>query len=66
MEPPALDTGLRRLVTGFRCEEHRCYEMGTWLVCFNGETFHWCPRHTRARMKDQKWWEVAARASVRR
>jgi hypothetical protein len=48
---------LERLVTGDRCEAHGCYELAVWLVGFNDETSHWCPKHARMRMRDLNRWK---------
>ena len=47
---------LERLVTGKRCDEERCYELAVWSVTFNDVTSHWCPKHTRMKMRDPNQW----------
>jgi hypothetical protein len=55
----ATQATLERLLTGDSCEEQGCFEVGVWLVSFNGESFHLCSKHTRVQMKDSARWADA-------
>jgi len=56
---------LERMVTGDRCEAKGCYELAVWLVAFNGTVAHWCPRHTRAQMRDERRWSDASGPKIK-
>ncbi len=47
---------LERLDTGDSCEVKGCYELGVWLVSFNGESSHLCSKHTRMQMRNTGRW----------
>ena len=55
---------LERLITGGRCEVEGCYEMAVWLVSFNEEAAHWCPKHTRINMRDVGQWGDLIRSDL--
>jgi hypothetical protein len=57
--------GLRRQVTGHKCEVQGCYEVALWLVSFGSETSHWCSRHTRIFMRDASLWEKKKASRVK-
>ena len=57
MRNATTQTGLKRLVTGGRCEAQGCHEIALWLVSFESETSHWCLKHTRTFMRDTRYWE---------
>ncbi len=52
MQSRATLAALERLDNGGSCEAKGCYELGVWLVSFNGEASHLCSKHTRVRMRD--------------
>ncbi len=55
---------LERMVTGERCEVKGCYENAIWLVSLNDDAFHWCPRHTKMRMRDASRWGNVVRSRL--
>jgi len=47
---------IERVVTGGRCEVKGCYELADWLVSYNDQVSHWCPKHTIMKMGDTDMW----------
>ncbi len=53
------ETGkIQRLRSGCRCEEMGCYEKAEWYINFEGDSFHWCPKHTIRHMRESGSWQV--------
>jgi hypothetical protein len=56
------EEGLRRLVTGNKCECMGCYETASWLVISGNQAHHLCCKHTRQEMRDSTKWGKDAQA----
>ncbi len=55
---------LERRVTGQKCEVSGCYGLATWLITFDGDTSHWCSKHTRIRMREPGRWGGKLRTKI--
>jgi len=55
---------IERVVTGGRCEVKGCYELADWLVSYNDEISHWCPKHTIMKMRDPEVWSNLTGATM--
>ncbi len=64
MRSSTAEQGLRRLVTGNRCDVQRCYEMALWLLSDGDESLHLCAKHIRISMRDPTRWKRGFNASV--
>jgi hypothetical protein len=60
MRSATSQAGLKRLITGHRCEVQGCYALAHWLVSFESETSHWCSKHTHIFMRDARLWKKKA------
>ncbi len=55
----------KRVVTGYRCHETNCYELGVWYVETEADFYHWCPKHAVSYMADADFWsEKFARRTI--
>ena len=47
----------KRIITGHRCNEIRCYSVAVWYIETEAEFFHWCPKHAVTHMRDTRFWK---------
>lgn len=64
VQSSAAQAALLRAANGDGCEVISCYQMATWVLTFNEETYRLCAKHTMIKMRDPSLWENPADGKI--